>query len=118
MLDSGEIENFEICEWISRRGAKEIKSFAALDACCASQCPLWLYCYGQFAPRGRILGIGGIFFKAANQQEMREWYGKHLVGVMMPWGEKDNPEKEQAFLWNQFRLVLPYSSTDAERFCV
>jgi len=49
---------------------------------------------------------------------MREWYGKHLVGVMMPWGEKDNPEKEQAFLWNQFRLVLPYSSTDAERFCV
>src|SRR5258708_26889246 len=50
--------------------------------------------------RGRILGIGGIFFKSANQQQMREWYGKHLGladkggGVMMPWREKDNPEKE------------------------
>ena len=40
--------------------------------------------------RGRILGIGGIFFKSANQQQMREWYGRHLgltdkgSGVMMP----------------------------------
>jgi hypothetical protein len=28
--------------------------------------------------RGRILGIGGIFFKSTNQEETREWYGKHL----------------------------------------
>ena len=28
--------------------------------------------------QGRILGIGGIFFKSANQQQMKEWYGKHL----------------------------------------
>ena len=28
--------------------------------------------------RGRILGIGGIFFKSANQQQTREWYSKHL----------------------------------------
>jgi len=28
--------------------------------------------------QGRILGIGGIFFKSANQQQTREWYGKHL----------------------------------------
>ena len=27
---------------------------------------------------GRILGIGGIFFKSANQQQMKEWYAKHL----------------------------------------
>src|SRR5271166_2890990 len=47
--------------------------------------------------KGRILGIGGIFFKSANQKEMKEWYGKHLGltdsghGVMLPWREKDNP---------------------------
>jgi hypothetical protein len=28
--------------------------------------------------RGRILGIGGIFFKSANRDQMREWYSKHL----------------------------------------
>jgi len=44
--------------------------------------------------RGRILGIGGIFFKSANQQQMKEWYATHLGladrghGVMLPWREK------------------------------
>jgi catechol 2,3-dioxygenase-like lactoylglutathione lyase family enzyme len=58
--------------------------------------------------RGRILGIGGIFFKSANQQQMREWYGKHLgladkgEGVMLPWREKDNPEKEHVTVWTVF----------------
>jgi catechol 2,3-dioxygenase-like lactoylglutathione lyase family enzyme len=58
--------------------------------------------------RGRILGIGGIFFKSANQQQMREWYGKHLGladkggEVMLPWREKDNPEKEQVTVWAVF----------------
>jgi hypothetical protein len=58
--------------------------------------------------RGRIVGIGGIFFKSANQQQTREWYGKHLGladkggGVMIPWREKDNPEKEHATVWTVF----------------
>ena len=58
--------------------------------------------------RGRILGIGGIFFKSANQQQMREWYGRHLgltdkgSGVMMPWREKDNPGKEHVTVWSLF----------------
>src|ERR1019366_2154189 len=43
--------------------------------------------------RGRILGIGGVFFKSANRDQMREWYSKHLgladkgQGVMLPWRE-------------------------------
>jgi predicted enzyme related to lactoylglutathione lyase len=58
--------------------------------------------------RGRILGIGGIFFKSANQQQMREWYGKHLGlaakggEVMLPWRAKDNPEKEYMTVWSVF----------------
>ena len=58
--------------------------------------------------RGRILGIGGIFFKSANPQQMREWYRTHLGladkggGVMLPWREKDNPEKEHVTVWTVF----------------
>src|SRR5581483_10715853 len=58
--------------------------------------------------RGRILGIGGIFFKSANQQQMREWYGKHLGladkghGAILPWREKDNPDSEQMTVWSIF----------------
>lgn len=64
--------------------------------------------------RGRILGIGGIFFKSANQQQMREWYGKHLgladkgAGVMLPWREKDNPEKEHVTVWTVFPATTKY----------
>src|ERR1700754_2916053 len=49
--------------------------------------------------RGRILGIGGVFFKSANRDQMREWYAKHLgladtgQGVMLPWREHDDPQK-------------------------
>jgi hypothetical protein len=32
----------------------------------------------QSPQRGRIPGIGGVFFKSANHAQMREWYSKHL----------------------------------------
>jgi len=59
---------------------------------------------------GRILGIGGIFFKSANQQQTKEWYAKHLglednlggYGVMLPWREKDHPDNEQMTVWSIF----------------
>ena len=56
--------------------------------------------------KGRILGIGGIFFKSANKKQMQEWYAKHLglvdsgYGVMLPWREKENPESEQMTIWS------------------
>ena len=58
--------------------------------------------------QGRILGVGGIFFKSPNQQQMREWYASHLGladtghGAMLPWREKDNPESEQITVWSIF----------------
>lgn len=65
---------------------------------------------GVAAPneRGRILGIGGVFFKSANRQQTREWYAKHLgladkgAGAMLPWREKDNPDKEHVTVWTVF----------------
>ncbi len=49
--------------------------------------------------RGRILGIGGVFFKSANRNQMREWYSMHPGladkggGVTLPWREHDDPSK-------------------------
>ena len=54
---------------------------------------------------GRVIGIGGVFFKSANRQQMQEWYAQHLgladsgYGVILPWREKDNPEKAQMTVW-------------------
>jgi catechol 2,3-dioxygenase-like lactoylglutathione lyase family enzyme len=64
--------------------------------------------------QGRVLGIGGIFFKSENKQQMKEWYGKHLGladtghGVMLPWREKDHPENEQMTIWSIFPSTTKY----------
>ena len=64
--------------------------------------------------RGRILGIGGVFFKSANRDQMREWYSKHLGladkggGVMLPWREHDDPQKEHVTVWTIFPNSTDY----------
>ena len=64
--------------------------------------------------RGRILGIGGIFFKSANRDQMREWYSKHLGlaekggEVMLPWREHDDPQKEHVTAWTVFPASSKY----------
>ena len=64
--------------------------------------------------RGRILGIGGVFFKSANRDQMREWYSKHLGladkggGVMLPWREHDDPQKEHVTVWTVFPASSDY----------
>ena len=64
--------------------------------------------------RGRILGIGGVFFKSANRDQMREWYSKHLGladkggGVMLPWREHDDPQKEHVTVWTVFPASSNY----------
>ena len=65
-------------------------------------------------PRGRILGIGGVFFKSANRDQTREWYSKHLgiadkgQGAMLPWREHDDPQKEHATVWTVFPSSTNY----------
>ena len=64
--------------------------------------------------RGRILGIGGVFSKSANRDQMREWYAKHLGladkggGVMLPWRERDDPKKEHFTVWTVFPSSTDY----------
>lgn len=64
--------------------------------------------------RGRILGIGGVFFKSANRDQMREWYSKHLGltdkggGAMLPWREHGDPQKEHITVWTIFPASTDY----------
>ena len=59
--------------------------------------------------RGRVIGIGGVFFKSANRDQTREWYSKHLglddkgQGVMLPWREHDDRRRNTL----QFGLFFP-----------
>src|SRR5439155_20091653 len=74
--------------------------------------------------RGRILGIGGVFFKSANRDQMREWYSKHLgltdkgEGAMLRWREHDDPQKEQFTVWTVFPTSTDYSDPSNASFMV
>src|SRR5258708_6468780 len=72
--------------------------------------------------RGHILGIGGVFFKSANRDQMREWYSKHLgladkgQGAMLPWREHDDPQKEHVTAWTIFSTSTKYFDPSAAPF--
>ena len=64
--------------------------------------------------RGRILGIGGVFFKSANRDQTREWYSKHLgltdkgMGTRLAWREHEDPQKEHVTVWSVFPASSNY----------
>src|SRR5580704_6930965 len=74
--------------------------------------------------RGRILGIGGVFFKSANRDQMREWYSKHLGvadkggGAILPWREHDDPQKEHVTVWTVFPTSTDYFDPSHAPFMV
>ena len=74
--------------------------------------------------RGRILGIGGVFFKSANRDQMRDWYSKHLgladkgEGVMLPWREHDDPQKEHVAVWTVFPGSTDYFGPSHPSFMI
>ncbi|MBV9340284.1 MAG: VOC family protein [Acidobacteria bacterium] len=78
----------------------------------------------QMEQRGRILGIGGVFFKSADRDHMRDWYSKHLgltdkgEGVMFRWREHDDPQKEQLTVWSVFPTSSHYFDPSPASFMV
>ena len=74
--------------------------------------------------QGRVLGIGGIFFKTADQAKTREWYAKHLGiadkggGAMLPWREHDDAQKEHVTVWSTFPANTTYFAPSQATFMV
>ncbi|GAB5493234.1 MAG: VOC family protein [Phototrophicaceae bacterium] len=64
----------------------------------------------------RVTGIGGIFFKAKNPEQLTAWYDKHLGISRLPhspwgqddesplfeWRDNDNPEKKRYSVFGVF----------------
>jgi predicted enzyme related to lactoylglutathione lyase len=74
----------------------------------------------------RVTGIGGIFFKADDQQKLYEWYEKHLGiqqmpgggGASFPWREADNPEREGMTVWALFKRDAKYFDPSHSPFMI
>jgi len=62
----------------------------------------------------KVTGIGGVFFKADNPENLYQWYEKHLGiarehgYVAFPWREDKNPEEEGMTTWSIFSKQSNY----------
>lgn len=72
---------------------------------------------------GRVTGIGGIFFKSQNPNEIKEWYSKHLglqtdrYGTLFEFREADS-EKKAYLQWSPFNATTNYFEPSKKEFMI
>jgi catechol 2,3-dioxygenase-like lactoylglutathione lyase family enzyme len=53
----------------------------------------------------RVIGLGGVFFKAEDPKKLYGWYKQHLgiePGASFPWRRVDDPASETCTAWSIF----------------
>jgi len=73
----------------------------------------------------RVIGIGGLFFKAKNPEKLREWYRDHLGFNFDDWGgtvfeAKDaaGPIENEKTVWSLFPGDSNYFSPSTQPFMI
>jgi predicted enzyme related to lactoylglutathione lyase len=71
----------------------------------------------------RVTGLGGLFFKAENPEELCKWYEKHLglekqgqEAVAFNWRYADEPQKSGMTVWAIFRKDTEYFNPSRSSF--
>jgi catechol 2,3-dioxygenase-like lactoylglutathione lyase family enzyme len=71
---------------------------------------------------GRILGIGGVFFKSGDAEQARSWYTDKLgidcgeYGATFPWRSAEHPEQEHVTAWSIFKSTSDYFAPSTAPF--
>lgn len=74
--------------------------------------------------KGRVTGIGGIFFKTTNPSKTKEWYSKHLGMITDQWGApfefrlSDTPERIGFLQWSPFSKESDYFLPSSKEFMI
>jgi hypothetical protein len=72
----------------------------------------------------RIVGIGGIFFKAQNPKETKEWYSRHLglvtnqYGATFEFRNANRPEEINYLQWSTFNEKTKYFDPSPKQFMI
>lgn len=73
----------------------------------------------------RVTGIGGIFFKSPNAEQLRDWYRAHLgieaegdSGYMFEWRDREQPEKIGQTVWSIFAGHTKYFQPSNASFMI
>lgn len=72
----------------------------------------------------KVTGIGGIFFKAKNPQEVKEWYGKNLglavdqFGSPFEFRNANRPDEVNYLNWDAFQDSTDYFNPSEKAFMI
>ena len=73
----------------------------------------------------RVTGIGGIFFKGKNAEQLRLWYREHLGieseeygGFAFKWRDASNPEEVGQTVWSIFAGHTKYFEPSTAPFMI
>lgn len=72
----------------------------------------------------KVTGVGGIFFKCDDPQNMKAWYAKNLgfpvekYGTMFTWRNFDDPSKEGSTVWSPFAKDTTYFAPSQKDFMI
>jgi catechol 2,3-dioxygenase-like lactoylglutathione lyase family enzyme len=73
---------------------------------------------------GRVIGIGGVFFKSGDQEGMNAWYVENLgltpgpAGILFKWRAFDAPEVERVTAWCVFKRESKYFDPSPAPFMI
>ena len=73
----------------------------------------------------RVTGIGGVFFKAGDPDELKAWYVRHLGlplrpdgEVMFEWREGEEPDAQGVTVWAPFPRDTDYFEPSQSPFMI
>jgi predicted enzyme related to lactoylglutathione lyase len=72
----------------------------------------------------KVTGIGGVFFKSEDPEQLYTWYEKHLGisrkdgYVAFPWRVDDNPAEQGMTVWSLFKKQSDYFSPSVSPFMI
>ena len=75
--------------------------------------------------KGRVIGIGGVFIKSADQKGLSAWYQDKLglretpgQGVHLMWRSHERPEEEHRTVWSVFPNTSDYFDPSVAPFMI
>ncbi len=75
----------------------------------------------------RVIGLGGIFFKARDPEKLGEWYRKHLGLEVEEWGgvsfqegagSELRPKRQSSIAWSPFEADTKYFAPSEKSFMI
>lgn len=74
--------------------------------------------------KGRVTGLGGVFFKAKDRNQLMNWYSENLhfdcdeYGHTFGWRQTDDPEKMGYSVWSIFEQDTKYLEPSERDFMI